>query len=64
VFAPARLAIMTQALDDRTSLAFSDTDLIDDADAPASGAYATMLRERIDRRQGPSGRVVCARSLI
>jgi tetratricopeptide (TPR) repeat protein len=48
VFVPARLAIMTQALDDRTSLAFSDTDLIDDADAPASGAYATMLRERID----------------
>ena len=39
---------MTQVLDDRTALAFSDTDLIDDADAPASGAYATMLRERID----------------
>jgi glycosyltransferase involved in cell wall biosynthesis len=48
VFAPSRLAVMTQVLDGQTLLAFSDTDLIDDADAPASGAYAKMLRERID----------------
>jgi hypothetical protein len=48
MFAPTRLAIMTRALDGVTSLAFSDVDLIDDGDTPAGGAYAVLLRERIE----------------
>ncbi len=48
VYAPERLARLTAVLDADTLLAFSDTDLIDDADAPADGAYARRLRERID----------------
>jgi glycosyltransferase involved in cell wall biosynthesis len=48
VFAPRRLETLTAALDADTALAFSDCDLIDEADQPAVGPYATRLRERID----------------
>ncbi len=48
VFAPARLAIMTRALDRMTLLAFSDTDFVDDMGAPSHSAYAAQLRDGID----------------
>ncbi len=47
-YLPARLARLTSALADGVDLAFSDTALVDDSDAPAEGAYARELRARID----------------
>ncbi len=54
-YAPERLERMCAALAPGVALAFSGVALIDDEDRPADGAYARLLRQRIDEAEAGPG---------
>jgi glycosyltransferase involved in cell wall biosynthesis len=54
-YAPERLERMCAVLAPGIALAFSGVELIDDEDRPADGAYARLLRQRIDEAEAGPG---------